>query len=74
MWVYDLGTLAFLEVNDAAISHYGYGRHEFLSMTIPDIRPIDEKPRLLASVAQVTDQTVESAGVWKHQKKDGSTI
>ena len=24
MWVYDLETLMFLEVNDAAIAHYGY--------------------------------------------------
>jgi PAS domain-containing protein len=32
MWVYDLQTLQFLEVNDAAISHYGYSRHEFLAM------------------------------------------
>jgi hypothetical protein len=39
MWVYDLETLSFLEINDAAISHYGYRRDEFLSMTISDIRP-----------------------------------
>jgi len=34
MWVYDLGTLSFLAVNDAAVYHYGYSRDEFLSMTI----------------------------------------
>lgn len=38
MWIYDLKTLAFLDVNDAAIKHYGYSREEFLSMTIEDIR------------------------------------
>ena len=26
MWVYDLKTLAFLEVNDAALEKYGYTR------------------------------------------------
>ncbi|PIQ29674.1 MAG: hypothetical protein COW63_11880, partial [Bacteroidetes bacterium CG18_big_fil_WC_8_21_14_2_50_41_14] len=31
MWIYDLETLAFLEVNRAAINHYGYSREEFLS-------------------------------------------
>ncbi|MEI9962240.1 MAG: PAS domain-containing protein [Limisphaerales bacterium] len=43
MWVFDLETLAFLEVNESAIQHYGYSREEFLAMTIRDIRP-PEKP------------------------------
>ncbi|HOG03438.1 MAG TPA: PAS domain S-box protein, partial [Accumulibacter sp.] len=30
MWVFDHATLAFIEVNDAAIRHYGYTREEFL--------------------------------------------
>jgi len=41
-WVYDMETLNFLDVNQAAIDHYGYSREEFLSMTIKDIRPPDE--------------------------------
>ena len=39
MWVYDRKTLAFLDVNEAAIAKYGYSRQEFLKMTIVDIRP-----------------------------------
>jgi PAS domain S-box-containing protein len=74
MWVYDIESLAFLEVNDAAISHYGYSREEFLSLTIADIRPIEEKPQLLANLAKATDRMVEHAGAWKHRKKDGSLI
>jgi PAS domain S-box-containing protein len=74
MWIYDLETLAFIEINDAAIAHYGYRREEFLSMTIADIRPIDDRPLLLAHVAQVAGQAVDKAGVWKHRKKDGSMI
>ncbi|MBK8662666.1 MAG: PAS domain S-box protein [Ignavibacteriales bacterium] len=46
MWVYDLETLRFLEVNNAAINDYGYSREEFLSMTLADIRP-KEDVRLL---------------------------
>ena len=34
MWVFDISTLAFSAVNDAAVRHYGYSRREFLSMTI----------------------------------------
>ena len=46
MWVYDVETLRFLEVNDAAIAHYGYTRAEFLDMSIADIRPEEDRPRL----------------------------
>ncbi len=41
MWAYDVETLAFLAVNDAAVDKYGYAREEFLEMTIEDIRPTD---------------------------------
>ncbi len=52
MWVYDVQTLRFLEVNDAAVMAYGYTRDEFLSMTIRDIRPADELPRFEANIAR----------------------
>ncbi len=38
MCVYDVETMRFLAVNDAAIAKYGYSREEFLSMTLSDIR------------------------------------
>jgi len=74
MWIYDLETLSFLEVNDAAISHYGYRREEFLAMTIADIRPTDDKPLLLANVARVSEGIVDNAGIWRHRQKNGSVI
>ena len=73
MWVYDLETLAFLAVNDAAIHHYGYSRPEFLSMTIKDIRPPEDVPALLENVSRVT-LDLDEAGVWRHRKKDGTLI
>ena len=33
MWIFDAETFRFMEVNNAAVSHYGYSREEFLSMT-----------------------------------------
>jgi len=74
MWIYDLETFSFLEVNDAAISHYGYRREEFLAMTIADIRPTDDKPLLLANVARVSEGIVDNAGIWRHRQKNGSVI
>ena len=73
MWVFDLETLSFIEVNEAAIYHYGYSRKEFLTLTIKDIRPPEDVPNLLANVSRITPQ-YEEAGVWKHRKKDGTII
>ncbi|HEX6026931.1 MAG TPA: ATP-binding protein [Solirubrobacter sp.] len=71
MWVYDADTLAFLAVNDAAVRHYGYSREEFLQMTIKDIRPPEDVPRLMADVA---DPGSPRAGTWRHMRKEGSLI
>lgn len=73
MWAYDLETLRFLAVNDAAILHYGYSREEFLSMTIKDIRPQETIPALLENISAV-GEGMDEASTWKHQKKDGSII
>lgn len=73
MWVYDLETLEFIAVNQAAIKHYGYTRDEFLNMTIADIRPPQELSRLLENISQV-DAGIDFASVWEHQKKDGTII
>ncbi len=73
MWVYDVETLAFLAVNEAAIIHYGYSRAEFLGMTIKDIHPSEDISALLESVSNVTTG-IDQAGAWRHQKKDGAII
>ncbi|AFZ09889.1 multi-sensor signal transduction histidine kinase [Oscillatoria nigro-viridis PCC 7112] len=73
MWVYDLETLEFIAVNQAAIQHYGYTRDEFLNMTVADIRPPQELPKLLENISQL-DVGIEFAGVWQHLKKDGTII
>lgn len=73
MWIYDLETLAFLAVNDAAVTRYGYSREEFLHMTIKDIRPADEVSLLLADVARQRPPLQRSEG-WRHRLKDGALI
>ncbi len=73
MWVYDLDNLSFLSVNEAAVIHYGYSREEFLSMTIKDIRPPEDIPRLLENIAKVS-VGLDISGVWRHCKKDGTVI
>lgn len=73
MWVYDLQTLAFLAVNEAAIYQYGYSREEFFSMTIKDIRPVEDIPALLEKVSKVPEG-FDEAGLWRHLKKDRTII
>ena len=73
MWIYDLDTLAFLEVNDAAIHHYNYTREEFLSMTLKDIRPKEDIDELLKDV-ELTRKLYNPAGEWRHLKKNGEII
>jgi len=47
MWIFDVRTLAFLAVNDAAVQNYGYSREQFLAITVIDIRPSEDSvPRL----------------------------
>lgn len=75
MWVYDLETYRYLDVNAAAITHYGYTREEFLSMTIKDIRPPSEIPKVEAAVAfSRQHDELFSKGLFKHRKKNGEII
>jgi len=74
LWVFDLDTLRFLAVNDAALARYGYERDEFLGLTLLDVRPPAEVPNLLAKVERVRQQPLahDLAGVWRHRAKDGT--
>lgn len=73
MWVYDLESLAFLAVSNAAITKYGYTREEFLRMTIADIRPAEDLSRL-KQVLSTTQPTSHYYGEWRHILKNGDII
>jgi PAS domain S-box-containing protein len=72
-YVFDLVTLAFLEVNNAAVQQYGYSRDEFLRMKTTDIRPVGEVARLNRHLQQ-SGSTNGAAGQWQHVTKDGRII
>ena len=74
-WVYDMKTLRFLEVNQAAIDNYGYTREEFLSMTIKDVRPPEDIPLLEKTLIKNKDlQSPAHHQIFRHQKKNGEKI
>lgn len=72
MWIYDLETLAFLAINHAAISDYGYSEPEFLSMTIADIVPAEDLPVLRQFISTIG--TFSPSTEWRTRKKNGEVI
>jgi len=73
MWVYDLESLYFLAVNDAACRQYGYSADEFLSMKITQLRREEEVPRLLENVTSANGD-LQKSGDWLHRRKDGTEL
>ena len=73
MWVYDMETYRFLDVNEAAVARYGYARHEFLTMRLHDIRPPEERTRLEENLRQPRTP-YDTSGPWKHRKQNGEII
>jgi two-component system CheB/CheR fusion protein len=74
-WIYDQDTLRFLEVNEAAVRLYGYSQEEFKNMTIRDIRPREDIPRLLANIASLNGSGDNyQDGNWRHLKSTGEVI
>jgi diguanylate cyclase (GGDEF)-like protein/PAS domain S-box-containing protein len=73
MWVLHRDTLRFLAVNEAAVAHYGYSREQFMAMTVPDLRPAEDRERFTAFLHGLAyDQFNENIG--QHIKADGSRI
>ena len=46
IWIFNVRSLRFLAVNQAAVERYGYSREEFFAMTVLDIRPPEDSERL----------------------------
>ncbi len=65
MWVYDAETLAFLEVNAAASSHYGWPRAAFLQRRVSDIVSIDDQaaPVRTGAGSEGGDSTIGAAHI-----------
>jgi PAS domain S-box-containing protein len=72
MWVVDLNTLEFLDVNKATVANYGYSRDEFLHMTLRDIRPPQDLPKLYEALALGRQHPdAPSQRIMVHRMKNG---
>ena len=74
MFIFEMVSLRFLAVNQAAMCHYGYSQHEFLAMTIKDIRPPEDIPALLTTLERVQAGLDDVPGIWRHLTKDGRIL
>jgi len=78
MWLSDSDSRRFLDVNQAAITHYGYSRDEFLSMTVDDITTSDHPSRTDESGNRIIVGEMNGNGDYlnhpNHRKKNGDVI
>lgn len=71
-WVFEYGSLRFLDVNDAALRQYGYSREEFGRLTLRDLRVEGEWAALDDLLSDpAADLPVQQA---THRRKDGSLL
>jgi PAS domain S-box-containing protein len=73
MWMFSKTDFLIIDVNEAAVKHYGYSRDEFLQMKIKDLRPSEDIEQFLEKFS-VSGQDGNYLGTWRHRKKDGTLI
>lgn len=73
MWIYEVGSLQIIEVNNEAIGKYGYSRNEFLHMSIMDIRSPRESDNLVRSM-ETGENLISDDLVEEHKLKSGDLI
>jgi len=73
-WIYDVESLKFLEVNQAAIEFYGYSKEEFTSMTFKDIRVNEDMSSPEETIKAIGENKTADGQIWKHRKKNGEKV
>lgn len=75
IFIWDLDTLKYIEVNQASVDLYGYSRKEFLQLTVLDIRPAAERAGFLKVVDEIRqDKVYNKTNTWRHISKEGKNI
>ena len=78
MWIHDLDGFRFIDVNQAALADLGYTHDELIRLTLFDIRPASEHPRLRAHFETQLHPgaipVLDSFGLWLYRRKDGVLI
>ena len=72
-FLWDLETLQYLEVNNAAVSHSGYSRDELLKMKVMDLLPPQAAAGIVAQMQALHNQSGDR-GQGHHRLKDGRVV
>jgi len=72
--IYDVESIAILDVNQMACKLYGYTAKEFTDLTIKDIRATEKAALVETTVTSEFNGEIKNLGTWDHEKKDGDTI
>lgn len=70
-WIFEPESRRILAANRASVSCYGYSHDELLGMTIDELRPAEERPRL-HRVVQGLPSGPHRSTPWQHRRKDGT--
>ena len=75
MWIFNVHTLQFFQVNQAAVDQYGYSKDEFLEMKLFDIviDDLSEHDKFIKSKELSFNEKIFK-GRFKHRKKSGDII
>ena len=72
MFVYEIRSLRFLAVNEAALAFYGYSREEMLDMALQDVEPPGiQAPPQPSPGGAATERNLAVSGPRRHQNKNG---
>lgn len=74
MWVYNVETLKFINVNEAALKNYGYTEEEFLNIDITQLHIPDEREAVRKTIKYLDSTNIPFSGNFRQIKKSGEEI
>jgi PAS domain S-box-containing protein len=74
IFLFDVESGRYLAVNEAVVAKYGWTRDEFLNMTVFDIRPPEDVPRLKETLSNLDEVSAQRAGLWRHRIRSGKIV
>jgi PAS domain S-box-containing protein len=74
IWMFDVDTYRFVQVNQAAIDLYGYSEKEFLQKTVFEMRPPEELQAFKKALEKHSGEDAYITGKFTHITKAGKII
>jgi PAS domain S-box-containing protein len=74
MWILDMETANFLQVNQAAVDNYGYNEDEFYKMSITDVKVEQGMTSVFGYMQRSKDLGIPQILYTQHRRKSGETF